>query len=237
MAVAPEGSGGRPAAASPHGDFNLGLGLGEEDAVVLARREGLADWLGVPVVTARQVHGTHVHPVPAAPQDPTEVPTADGLVTTSTEVGLVVLAADCVPVLLCDPHHGVAAAVHAGRAGVVGDVVGRAVAAMVGRGAQVTDLRAVVGPAVCGSCYEVPAELAAQVVAAVPETRSRTRRGTAALDLPAGVGAQLFAAGVRQVCHLGSCTLEDPRWYSHRGVPQGRPAGRHGGVVRLLRAS
>uniref|UniRef100_UPI0020278BC6 laccase domain-containing protein n=1 Tax=Actinotalea sp. C106 TaxID=2908644 RepID=UPI0020278BC6 len=80
-------------------------------------------------------------------------------------------------------------------------------------------------------------ELAAQVVAVVPEARSRTRRGTAALDLPAGVAAQLDAAGVRSVRHLGVCTLEDRRWYSHRGVPGGRPTGRHGGVVRLLHAS
>uniref|UniRef100_UPI0020286358 polyphenol oxidase family protein n=1 Tax=Actinotalea sp. C106 TaxID=2908644 RepID=UPI0020286358 len=171
MAVEPGGRGDSTASVSPHGAFNLGLGLGEEDEVVLARRARLADWTGVPVVAARQVHGTHVHPVTAAPRDRAEVPAADGLVTTSSEVGLVVLAADCVPILLCDPINRVAAAVHAGRAGVLGDVVGQAVAAMVGRGAQVADLRAVVGPAVCGSCYEVPAELAAQVVAVVPEAR------------------------------------------------------------------
>src|SRR5690606_19864956 len=118
--------------------------------------------------------------------------------------------------------------VHSGRRGLVGGVVQAALQAMVGLGARTDRLRAVVGPAVCGRCYEVPSELRDEVDACVPGTASRTSWGTPSLDLVAGVRALLASAGVR-VEVLGACTFTDPRWYSHRaaGVPgSDRPVGR-----------
>ncbi len=182
---------------------------------------------GVPFARLVQVHGDVVHVVDSPPVGPTdEVPVADALVTTRRGVGLMVRVADCVPVLLADPVAGVVGAVHAGRLGVTLDVVSRAVEQMRSLGAE--QVRAWIGPYVCGRCYEVPESMRSEVAAAVPATMSETSWGTPALDLGAGVEAQLGAAGV-PVVSVGRCTLEDERLHSYRR--DGSNAGRFAGLV------
>lgn len=219
------------------GPGNLSRTVGDQDGV-LARRRALASWAGAPVAYAWQVHGRGVHVVtgPAEVPDDGPVAQADALVTVGGRVALAVLVADCVPVLLADGAAGVVAVAHAGRAGVAAGVVGATLAAMAAEGAEPTRVRAVVGPAVCGRCYEVPAALRDEVAAVVPSAASTTSWGTPALDLPAAVAAQLREAGVRTVHGVGRCTLEDGRWFSHRGAGAdvGRAAGRFAGVVRAL---
>lgn len=153
------------------------------------------------------------------------VPGVDALVTGDAGVALVVMVADCVPVLLVDPGMGVGA-VHAGRGGVVAGVVGAAVAALSDDPGRVV---AALGPAIGGCCYEVPGDLADAVAADVPDARATTTWGTPALDLPAAVVAQLEAAGVRRIERHGACTrCHADRWFSHRADPRG---GRQAGVV------
>lgn len=183
---------------------------------------------GVPFARLTQVHGDDVvhvvdHP-PVGPSD--DVPSADALVTAMRHVGLMVRVADCVPVLLAAPAAGVIGAVHAGRKGVQLGIVVRAVDRMRALGAD--DVRAWVGPHVCGRCYEVPEAMRDEVAAVVPETRSETSWGTPALDLGAGIDAQLGRAGV-PAFHVGSCTLEDDRLHSYRR--DGAAAGRMAGLV------
>lgn len=180
---------------------------------------------GVRFARMNQVHGDtvlHVDQPGPAPADP--VPTADALLTTTPGLGLMVRVADCVPVLLADPVTGTLAAVHAGRAGVALDIVGTTVARM--REAGAGELSAWVGPHVCGGCYEVPAELRDAVAEVVPATRAETTWGTPALDLGAGVRAQLEVHGIDPV-EVGRCTREDPGLHSYRrdGVDSGRMAG------------
>jgi YfiH family protein len=172
----------------------------------------------------RQVHGTRVDIVGDPP--PEVPPEADALVTASAGTILAVRAADCVPVLLADPSHGLVAAVHAGRAGVQRGVVPAALTALRELGAD--ELVAWVGPHACGRCYEVPASMRDEVAAAVPTTWSETSWGTPALDLAAGVDAQLRPE-VAEVVHLGRCTMEDTAFYSYRR--EGTQAGRHAGLV------
>lgn len=178
--------------------------------------------IGVPVARMHQVHGNAV----AVVDEATDVPTADAVVTDVPGLALMTRAADCVPVLLAAPAERLVAAVHAGREGVVAGVVPAAVEAMRSRGA--TQVRAWVGPHVCGGCYEVPEEMRAEVSTLVPATAARTTWGTPALDLGAGVRAQLDAAGVEHEA-VGGCTLEDDSLWSHRR--QGARAGRMAGLV------
>ncbi|WP_370287520.1 polyphenol oxidase family protein [Nocardioides sp.] len=202
-------------------------------------REGFASALhelevvaGVPFARLNQVHGADVHRVEVVPTVGVadDVPTADAQVTTLRGVGLMVRVADCVPVVLAARGAGDGEAVlgvaHAGRRGVALDVVTRTVEAMRDLGAR--GLRAWVGPHVCGRCYEVPAAMQREVVDLVPATRATTRAGTAALDLGAGVLAQLAAADVEAVA-VGPCTLEDAGLHSYRR--DGSAAGRFAGLV------
>lgn len=185
---------------------------------------------GVPFARLVQVHGDVVveieEPWAPGPRDG-GVPVADALVTARPRVGLMVRVADCVPILLADPAAGVVAAVHAGRKGVALDIVARAVERMRALGAD--EISAWIGPHVCGRCYEVPEAMREEVATAVPATRAQTSCGTPALDLGAGVTAQLHAAGVppERVVDVHRCTLEDETLHSHRrdGEKSGRLAG------------
>jgi polyphenol oxidase len=179
------------------------------------------------MVLMRQVHGPDVHRVDRAWLDTRpEDPIADALVTDLAYVGLVVRAADCVPVLVADPEGGQVGAAHAGRNGMVAGVVPETVRALREMGAR--DLVAWVGPHVCGRCYEVPGDMQHDVVATMPAAKAETSWGTPALDLGAGVIAQLEDAGA-EVVDVGRCTLEDADLYSYRR--EGRESGRLAGVV------
>jgi YfiH family protein len=173
----------------------------------------------------RQVHGAEV--VVVGPQHPPETPTCDALVTATPGMILAARAADCVPVLLADPDRNLVGAVHAGRRGVVAAVVPRAVTALRGLGAE--RLVAWIGPAACGRCYEVPEAMREEVAAVVPETFSETSWGTPALDLVAGVRAQLRDSGADELVEVGRCTIEDTDLYSHRR--QAGSAGRQAGLI------
>lgn len=180
------------------------------------------------VVRMRQVHGADVHTVDGAwlearYAEPVE---ADGLVTDLPGVVLLVRVADCVPVLLADIDHRVVGVAHAGRPGLVAGVVPAAVARMRDLGAD--RLVAWVGPHVCGGCYEVPAEMRDAVAAVAPESYAETSWGTPAVDVGAGVVAQLEKLGV-DVVDASRCTLESDDLYSYRR--DGAAAGRLGGLV------
>lgn len=173
------------------------------------------------VVRLRQVHGSDVVRVDDHTPAGAELGPADAAVTTTTGRALTVLVADCVPVVLAGP--GIVGVAHAGRAGVVADVVGATVAAM----AEVTASPevAAIGPSIRGCCYEVEDWLRAEVVADHPAAHAETTWGTPSLDLPAAVAARLGDLGV-EVHDDGDCTHCDARWFSHRRDPaSGRQAG------------
>ena len=197
--------------------FNLSAGVGDDPAAVAANRARVRAGLGVPVVYLAQVHGTRVATVTAVPApDVPDIPGTDAVVTAQPGIGLAVLSADCVPVLLADPEAGVVGAAHAGRVGAAAGVLPAAVAAMTALGARATAIEVVLGPAICGGCYEVPAAMRAEVDAALPGSAVRTRRGTPGLDLRAGLYHQAAALGVARIGGDPRCTLESDDLYSHR---------------------
>jgi YfiH family protein len=216
---------------SPYDTFNLGDHVGDDPAAVAANRARLARELGVPedrLVWMSQVHGTGVAVVDGPQAGP--LPDTDAVVTATPGLVLGVLAADCVPVLLADHVRGVVAAVHAGREGVRRGVLPAALSAMASLGARARHVSALLGPAVCGSCYEVPEDMQADIARVAPAAAVRTRRGTPGLDLRAGLEEMLRRAGVTEVVHDPRCTVEDRTLFSHRrdGV-----TGRQAGIVWL----
>ncbi|MGH8866673.1 MAG: peptidoglycan editing factor PgeF [Actinomycetes bacterium] len=218
----------------PYAALNLGGHVQDDPEAVAENRRVLARDLGLPrerLRLMRQVHGADVVTVEGPLGDPEqdEPPEADGMVTTTPGLALGVLMADCVPVLLADAVAGVVGVAHAGRPGLLAGVVPATVARMRDLGAR--DLYAAVGPAVCGACYELPADLAERVAAAVSAARATTRWGTPAADVRAGVVAQLHHAGVRAVSVSDVCTRESPDHFSHRR--DGPHTGRLAGVVWL----
>ncbi len=175
--------------------------------------------------TMRQVHGGDVCIIGSST---TAIPTCDGLVTDAQGVALCVRVADCVPVVLADAEAGVVAVAHAGRPGVVADIVGSTIEAMRALGAQL--IEAWLGPHVCGGCYEIPASMRAEVSAVAPAAYACTTWGTPSLDIGMAVRAQLDATGC--VVHdVSRCTRESADLYSYRR--DGGESGRSAGLVVL----
>ncbi|WP_258067273.1 polyphenol oxidase family protein [Arthrobacter sp. GMC3] len=204
---------------------NLAFHVGDDPQSVTAARTGLDAHLTelagaaapVRLQYMDQVHGREVAVMvdtSAAHHAHESVPTADGMVSSSAS--LAVMVADCVPLVFVgttaqgDAVLGVA---HAGRPGVEAGVVAATVAEL--RQAGAVSLQAWLGPSVCGRCYEVPEAMRTEVAAGTPAAYSTTSWGTPALDLPAAVVSQLDDLGV-PVNDLGVCTLEHPEFFSHR---------------------
>lgn len=218
--------------AAPYAELNLGGAVGDDPGAVRTNRELTAKALGVDpagVVWMNQVHGAGVAVV-EEPWGERPVPEVDALVTTRRGLALAVLTADCVPVLLADPVAGVVAAAHAGRPGMLAGVVPAAVRAMTELGAEPGRIVARTGPAVCGRCYEVPEAMRAEVTAAEPAAHAETSWGTPAVDVSAGVHAQLDRLGVRDREQSPVCTRESDDHFSYR---RDRSTGRLAGYVWL----
>lgn len=218
--------------AAPYEELNLGGAVGDDPGTVTANREIAAKSLGLDpgdVVWMNQVHGSDVTVVDGPWRD-RPVPEVDAIVTARRGLALAVLTADCVPVLLADPVAGIAAAAHAGRPGMIAGVVPAALRAMTELGADPARIVARTGPAVCGRCYEVPDAMRAEVAAEEPTAYAETSWGTPAVDVAAGVHAQLARLGVHDRAQSPVCTLESGDHFSYR---RDRTTGRLAGYVWL----
>jgi len=196
------------------------------------RAGGLRAAIGLPaerVVRAEQVHGARVARVTGA-DGGAVIPGADALVTDEPGLYLMLLFADCVPVLLSAP--GEVAIAHAGWQGTASEIARRTVEAM--RGAPET-VHVAIGPAIGVCCYEVSDEVADAVQRTVDEPITRPGpRGRPHLDLAAANRAQLIAAGLRpeNVELSGVCTACNvDTYFSHR-AEKGQ-AGRHAAYIGL----
>ncbi|MDN4473675.1 polyphenol oxidase family protein [Demequina zhanjiangensis] len=213
------------------GDFaslNVAGHVGDSPEAVARNRALVSEQAGAPVTFLAAEHGVRVARIDAPTDSP---PVADILLTTTPGVALAAIAADCVPFLLHDPMTGAVAAVHAGREGLFKGAVDAAVAAMLDlRPSRVgtAGISAAIGPAICGSCYEVPADMRARVGARHPVAVSSTRWGTPSLDIPRAIETRLAELGIDPIVRHRACTLEDERWFSHR---RHAPTGRHAGVI------
>ena len=214
------------ASAPPYDSFNLGDHVGDDPAAVAANRRRLASAIGLSpdhVIWMNQVHGVHVETVDAPRQDAFDA--TDALVTGTRGLALAVVTADCVPVLLGDAQAGVIGAAHAGRVGAADGIVVRTVEAMLAAGAHAPDISVLLGPAVSGANYEVPEEMAADVEARLPGSRTTTSAGRPGLDLRAGIARQLVSVGITAIDIDRRCTVADASLFSHRrGAPTGRLA-------------
>jgi polyphenol oxidase len=220
--------------APPYHALNMGASVGDDPAAVTANRRLVAEACGLSsgrLSWMHQVHGPAVSYVAAMRPDPSApLPKVDAQFTDVPGLAMVVLVADCAPVLLADPQARIVGAAHAGREGMAAGVITELVSAMAGAGADPARMTAAIGPHICGGCYEVPADMRARVAAQEPEAACVTRAGTPGIDVRAGVRAQLARAGVRHVSADPRCTAETPGLYSYRR--DGR-TGRFAGLIWL----
>ena len=222
---------------------NLGDHVGDDPTDVAVNRERAAASFGrraSDVRWARQVHGRAVWNVDGASTHPPGTPPeADALISSKPGTIVAVAVADCVPLLLFDPITATVAAVHAGwRGAAVGVVDATLVAMRDGAGTEPRDVRAVVGPSIAGSCYQVGRDVfsalshgpgADAAIRRDPDVADRWR-----VDVATIVVASLVAGGVREqaITRLPGCTFCDvDTSFSHRR--DGPRTGRQAALVQV----
>jgi hypothetical protein len=208
--------------------LNVGLGSKDDpDAVRENRRRAAAHFGADEIVTAYQVHSATALVADGAwPAGP---PQADAVVSAAPGVVCGALAADCAPVLICDPQARVVAAAHAGWKGALTGVVEAAVARMVSLGADRNRLRAAVGPCIGPESYEVGVEFLERFLhfdrAYARFFRAGETPDKRMFDLPAFVLGRLTAAGVEACEWIGHDTCAEPEAFfsNRRAFKAGEP--------------
>jgi hypothetical protein len=226
----------------PYASLNGGVGSHDDATRVAENRARMAAAVGVEpdrFLTAYQIHSPNVV-VAEAPWSPESRPRADAIVTRMRALAIGVSTADCGPILLAEPRARVIGAAHAGWRGALGGVVEATIAAMEQLGAERSQIRAVLGPMIRQSNYEVGADLRARFAAEDPASNRffvpASRDGHALFDLPGYIAARLTRSGIRQVEDLGLCTYADPvRFFSFRRMTHRAEAdyGRHVNAIAL----
>jgi polyphenol oxidase len=238
---------------APFASLNLSIAVGDDPAIVRRNQERVADVVGLPLVSARPVHGASVIEVrpngaasPAALRERVRLDEADAMMTDAPGFALFWAYADCVPILLYDPRHHAIALVHAGWRGSAGAIAARTVSAMRERfGTRPAELLAGIAPSIHKCCYQVSDEVVARfhANALAKETACFEERAAAGadgaqprlyLDLWETNRRQLLAAGL-DAAHIelaGMCTgCRTDLFFSHR-VERGG-TGRFGVAIGL----
>ncbi len=200
--------------------LNCGTGSQDQDGIVAINRQRVAEAMGVESDGLRGVHQVHSADVIVVDGPSTDKPKADALVTATKGVALSILTADCQPVLFADPDASVIGAAHAGWKGAKDGVLENTVDAMVGLGARVKNIVAVIGPSISQRAYEVGPEFFDAFVDADESAARFFAQGAGdrmQFDLPAFGLAKLRDTGVAQASWTRHCTYSDPeRFYSYR---------------------
>jgi len=193
-------------------------GASDEPAQVAARWDALraeAAQAGVHrLATSRQVHGAHVLTHEPGWSGWRRAGEADGHLSLERGTAVAVTVADCVPVFIGHPS-GAVALLHSGWRGTEARIVEQGIAAFAARGFAAGDLHIHLGPAICGSCYEVSADVATRLLGAPSPTQP--------VDLGAIIVGHARMLGVRAITTSSRCTkCDNDRFFSHRAGDSGR---------------
>jgi polyphenol oxidase len=170
------------------------------------------------LATARQVHGGRVLLHDGAWEGWLRGPAADGHAALGRGTAFAVSIADCVPVFIGHPS-GATALLHSGWRGTEANILAKAVALLRTGGVSAADLRVVLGPAICGRCYEVSPDVYGRLT-------GRAVDAPTCVDLRGIIAEQAAALGIRDVRADDRCTrCDNDVFFSHRAGEAGRQVG------------
>jgi polyphenol oxidase len=190
-------------------------------------REVMARWsalrarlggTGSRLASATQVHGRRIVEHVDGWSGWLRVDEADGHLTTVRGTAMAVTVADCVPVFIVHPA-GAAAIVHSGWRGTEARITVAAIRRLAELGFPPSELLLHCGPAICGRCYEVSADVASRLTGLPAQDPQR-------VDLRALIAEHADSEGVRRISVSEQCTrCDNDRFYSHRAGDAGRQLG------------
>lgn len=166
-------------------------------------------------VIGRQVHGSHVITHRGGWEGLLRTGEADGHLAAERGIALAVSVADCVPIFIAHPS-GFVSVLHSGWRGTVGRIIDSGLKAYARLGLAPNELKVHLGPAICGRCYEVSADVRSQLTG-----QEANRPGN--VDIRSLIAEHAGEAGVQDVTVSSECTkCDNDRFFSHRAGDTGR---------------
>lgn len=221
----------------PYDNNNLAFHVGDKEEDVLRNHRMLARPLRYnpnALIYMRQIHSSKVHFVTKEDnfQNP---PECDALITDQPNRPLMVMSADCIPILIYDTQKQAIAAVHAGRAGALNNILKSTLTAMKEQfKSKPEDLIVVLGPSIHVCCYEIGEALAKEIENGMYASALERRDSKVYLDLLKIVHSQLIELGVNEQ-HIeisDICTsCQHETYFSYRAEHQ--KTGRQAGLIML----
>jgi len=223
-----------------YSSLNLGINCGDDPARVRENYRLTCSALNIAeydIVCSNQIHGTHIRVVSRGdcgglfrirPQE------ADGLITQSTGVALMVFTADCVPILLHDHVRHVIGAIHAGWRGTALNIAGAAIQRMVDEfSCFPADISAAIGPPISKCCYETGQDVAdalRNTLGNKAETCIALHGNKYMVDLKESNRLLLERAGLRDIMISDDCTsCQSDKYWSHR-----KTNGKRGSQIAII---
>lgn len=205
-----------------YSDFNVATHVGDSLPSVQKNRNRIAEMMNVSpdaIFWPELTHSTLSLQIKGKNQS---VKPADIIYTTNSEIALATMSADCVPLIAISHKEPFTLAAHIGWKGAAANIANEIVAIFESQ--DLTEVEIVLGPAICGACYQVPHDRLQQVEEALPGSRQK-----GGLDLRAGLSRFFEDRGFR-VEILGPCTYETDELFSYRRDPD---TGRQAAVVKI----
>lgn len=201
---------------------SFGTASPESVATVLGRWDALRQHAAAAGVdrfaTVRQVHGAEVVVHVPGWRGWLRGGDADGHISLDGGIATAVSVADCVPVFVAHPR-GATALLHSGWRGTEANILAHAVRLLHDAGLAPSDLRLLLGPAICGGCYEVSPDVYGRLTGCCVS-------GPATVDLRAIIADQARTLGVRAIFAVDTCTrCDNELFFSHRAGDPGRQLG------------
>lgn len=178
------------------------------------------------LVYMNQVHGNNVQIVDI--NSPKLIENCDGIITKEKNLPLMVMVADCIPILFFDEIQGVIAAVHAGRNSTFLKIAQITANKMINElGCNVNNIKVIFGPSIHSCCYEVSDELLNIVKTSFGEKFCIGKN----IDLQ-GINIKLLEeVGIRHINVSNICTkCSNEAYFSFRKNPK---TGRFAGIISL----
>ena len=224
----------------PWESLNLATSVGDSRVSVIENRQKITKTLSLnpnSIYDVWQVHSNKVILIDRPRELDIPHLKADAIITHNPNVTLMMLFADCVPIMFYDPENRIAAIAHAGWQGTVNGVVSETVKAM--HSEYKTDpgkLLVGIGPSICVDHYEIGPDVEKAVKNSFAETNELIKRnsGKLFLDLQKANSILLQRLGVKNIFNSGICTACNTKdWFSHRA--ENGKTGRFGAVMTISR--
>lgn len=217
-------------------DKNLAFHVGDDIKNVIQNHKNLAVKYGYnyhKLVYMKQIHSDKVH-ILKGEDNFSNPPTSDALITNKLDTPIMVMVADCTPVILYDDKKGVVAVVHAGRAGAFNNILKNTINSFKNDfNSNLADIKVVIGVSISKDCYEVSKDIYDEAKVLALEYAVDKKDDRYYLDIKKILHKQLKDEGIKmkQIKDIKGCNCCDTQnYFSYRKEKQ---TGRYAGVIYI----